>query len=56
MVNTAAIRIHHIAETQDETYKSLVKCIEKDEPPKEKLDMYKAAFPYLAKKGNVVFF
>ena len=54
MVNTAAVRFHHIAETQDKTYKTLVKCIEKDEPPKEKLDMYKAVFPYLATKGNLV--
>ena len=46
IVNTAAVRIHHIAETQDETYKTLVKCIEKDEPAKEKLDMNKAVFPY----------
>ena len=33
-----------------------MKCIERVEPPKEKLDIYKAMFPYLATKGNVVFF
>ena len=45
MVNTAAVRIHHIAKTQHETYKTLVKCTEKEKPPKEKLDMFKAVFP-----------
>ena len=33
-----------------------MKFIEKDEPPKVKLNMYKAVFPYLATKGNIVFF
>ena len=55
-IDTAAVRLHHLAAANDDTYNLLIQCLTDGKQPKEKLKEFKAVYPYLATKENVVYF